>query len=442
MSDSFDNEHQNNIQNNYKERVTSAIIDGGNDEEHEIELHITGPPHQPQQQQQLISTASQEQNDQELLSKATLRGIDEFIDQVEPDSVNEDEDQDGDNEVENDDNEEEKTKYIDMQDVIAKRKRNWISNSNLNSNQNQSNTNTNANGNAGVSGNNNNNNNNSNQNHNGNSSPTTSNSSFESDNDNDNTDNNDNNNNEVNSKIHPGLLASTLKKQQRAWVDDWEAAISDTFYHREMSSFRPTFQTVQRTISGLNLEFFEAPGRASSSLRSRHNKKRSRRQRVPSVEYAQVAGSGGSGSGTGNTKYKMPQLLGDSDARHSLNIAGKPMHKKNNHDSLHALTELDDEGDDDSVNEDDIELDMNENELKKPSSVQRSVYQITLFFKLFMFVCMFFFDCFNCLRTYIIGHLLFYCNSFFIAFYFLISFIFVFLFLFLYTNIFLCVFCS
>ena len=45
-------------------------------------------------------------------------------------------------------------------------------------------------------------------------------------------------------------LKSTLKKNQRAWVDPWEAAVQDTFYHKEIKDLRPTFEIVNSTIRG------------------------------------------------------------------------------------------------------------------------------------------------------------------------------------------------
>ena len=46
-------------------------------------------------------------------------------------------------------------------------------------------------------------------------------------------------------------LKSTLKKDQRAWVDPWEAAVQDTFYHKEIKDLRPTFEVVTSTIKGV-----------------------------------------------------------------------------------------------------------------------------------------------------------------------------------------------
>lgn len=45
-------------------------------------------------------------------------------------------------------------------------------------------------------------------------------------------------------------MKSTLKKSQQAWVDPWEAAIQDTFYHKEISNLRPTFEIVNDSIKG------------------------------------------------------------------------------------------------------------------------------------------------------------------------------------------------
>ena len=41
------------------------------------------------------------------------------------------------------------------------------------------------------------------------------------------------------------LLKSTLKKQQRSWIDPYEPAIQDTFYHKELKQLRPNFENVQ-----------------------------------------------------------------------------------------------------------------------------------------------------------------------------------------------------
>ena len=46
-------------------------------------------------------------------------------------------------------------------------------------------------------------------------------------------------------------LKSTLKKDQRAWIDPWEAAVQDTFYHKEIKDLRPTFEVVTSTIKGV-----------------------------------------------------------------------------------------------------------------------------------------------------------------------------------------------
>merc|ERR1719471_1076662 len=46
-------------------------------------------------------------------------------------------------------------------------------------------------------------------------------------------------------------LKSTLKKSQRAWVDPWEAAVQDTFYHKQIENLRPTFEVVNSTIKGV-----------------------------------------------------------------------------------------------------------------------------------------------------------------------------------------------
>eukprot|EP01084_Bolivina_argentea_P000479 897_1 len=46
-------------------------------------------------------------------------------------------------------------------------------------------------------------------------------------------------------------LKSTLKKDQRAWVDPWEAAVQDTFYHKQIKNLRPTFDIVNSTIQGV-----------------------------------------------------------------------------------------------------------------------------------------------------------------------------------------------
>ena len=46
-------------------------------------------------------------------------------------------------------------------------------------------------------------------------------------------------------------LKSTLKKDQRAWVDPWEAAVQDTFYHKQIDTLRPTFEVVQSSIRGV-----------------------------------------------------------------------------------------------------------------------------------------------------------------------------------------------
>lgn len=44
------------------------------------------------------------------------------------------------------------------------------------------------------------------------------------------------------------LLKSTLKKDQRAWVDPYEPAVQDTFYHKELKQLRPNFDNVQVCI--------------------------------------------------------------------------------------------------------------------------------------------------------------------------------------------------
>jgi solute carrier family 12 sodium/potassium/chloride transporter 2 len=56
-------------------------------------------------------------------------------------------------------------------------------------------------------------------------------------------------------------LKSTLKKNQRAWVDPWEAAVQDTFYHKQIETLRPTFDIVSDQIRGMeSLEnLFDAP---------------------------------------------------------------------------------------------------------------------------------------------------------------------------------------
>eukprot|EP00484_Ammonia_sp_Unknown_P020249 CAMPEP_0197038040 /NCGR_PEP_ID=MMETSP1384-20130603/15088_1 /TAXON_ID=29189 /ORGANISM="Ammonia sp." /LENGTH=1085 /DNA_ID=CAMNT_0042468433 /DNA_START=45 /DNA_END=3302 /DNA_ORIENTATION=+ len=46
-------------------------------------------------------------------------------------------------------------------------------------------------------------------------------------------------------------LKSTLKKKQRAWVDPFEPAIQDTFYHKQIETLRPTFDIVHERISGV-----------------------------------------------------------------------------------------------------------------------------------------------------------------------------------------------
>ena len=45
-------------------------------------------------------------------------------------------------------------------------------------------------------------------------------------------------------------MKSTLKRSQQAWVDPWEAAIQDTFYHKEIQNLRPTFEIVNDSIKG------------------------------------------------------------------------------------------------------------------------------------------------------------------------------------------------
>jgi len=47
------------------------------------------------------------------------------------------------------------------------------------------------------------------------------------------------------------ILKSTLKKKQRAWVDPWEAAVKDTFYHKQIDSLRPTFDVLHDRITGV-----------------------------------------------------------------------------------------------------------------------------------------------------------------------------------------------
>merc|ERR1719334_2470461 len=46
------------------------------------------------------------------------------------------------------------------------------------------------------------------------------------------------------------IMKSTLKRSQQAWVDPWEAAIQDTFYHKEIATLRPTFDIVNDSIHG------------------------------------------------------------------------------------------------------------------------------------------------------------------------------------------------
>jgi len=45
------------------------------------------------------------------------------------------------------------------------------------------------------------------------------------------------------------LLESTLKKSQQAWVDPWECAVQDTFYHRQIDNLRPTFEVTAKIFS-------------------------------------------------------------------------------------------------------------------------------------------------------------------------------------------------
>lgn len=55
----------------------------------------------------------------------------------------------------------------------------------------------------------------------------------------------------INQKSNPSYK-STLKRNQRAWVDPWEAAVKATFYHKELKSLRPTFDVVTQTIEGMD----------------------------------------------------------------------------------------------------------------------------------------------------------------------------------------------
>eukprot|EP00484_Ammonia_sp_Unknown_P002454 CAMPEP_0197076228 /NCGR_PEP_ID=MMETSP1384-20130603/212009_1 /TAXON_ID=29189 /ORGANISM="Ammonia sp." /LENGTH=1059 /DNA_ID=CAMNT_0042515081 /DNA_START=31 /DNA_END=3210 /DNA_ORIENTATION=+ len=41
-------------------------------------------------------------------------------------------------------------------------------------------------------------------------------------------------------------LKSTLKKKQRAWVDPYEAAVGDTFYHKQIDTLRPKFDLIRQ----------------------------------------------------------------------------------------------------------------------------------------------------------------------------------------------------
>ena len=54
--------------------------------------------------------------------------------------------------------------------------------------------------------------------------------------------NSDAGNNDTINKSH--YLKSTLKKSNQAWVDPWEAAVQETFYHKELKQLRPTYQTL------------------------------------------------------------------------------------------------------------------------------------------------------------------------------------------------------
>ena len=58
--------------------------------------------------------------------------------------------------------------------------------------------------------------------------------------------------NETTLEHEDSIMKSTLKKEMRAWVDPWECAVQDTFYHKQIDQLRPTFEV-------LNQSLFEQP---------------------------------------------------------------------------------------------------------------------------------------------------------------------------------------
>ena len=44
------------------------------------------------------------------------------------------------------------------------------------------------------------------------------------------------------------IMKSTLKKEMRAWVDPWECAVQDTFYHKQIDKLRPTFEVLNQSL--------------------------------------------------------------------------------------------------------------------------------------------------------------------------------------------------
>eukprot|EP00485_Elphidium_margaritaceum_P009224 CAMPEP_0202689974 /NCGR_PEP_ID=MMETSP1385-20130828/5133_1 /ASSEMBLY_ACC=CAM_ASM_000861 /TAXON_ID=933848 /ORGANISM="Elphidium margaritaceum" /LENGTH=1064 /DNA_ID=CAMNT_0049345195 /DNA_START=35 /DNA_END=3229 /DNA_ORIENTATION=+ len=46
-------------------------------------------------------------------------------------------------------------------------------------------------------------------------------------------------------------LKSTLKKNQRSWVDPYEPAVQDTFYHKQINTLRPNFDMMSERITGI-----------------------------------------------------------------------------------------------------------------------------------------------------------------------------------------------
>eukprot|EP01083_Nonionella_stella_P113986 336539_1 len=96
------------------------------------------------------------------------------------------------------------------------------------------------------------------------------------DGDDNNNNNNNNNNLEINKKptYDPNnYLKSTLKKDQRAWVDPWEAAVQDTFYHKQIDTLRPTFEVVNSAIGGVESlkQLFENPSTINEDYEADEN---------------------------------------------------------------------------------------------------------------------------------------------------------------------------